>query len=83
MCEGGGNCLKYLKGGGTGKRGGETKNLKRGQAGSEGGYLKKDREAGTPFRTNGNLPKSCFNQIFHILKYITSSNPKNIFLENN
>ena len=51
MCEGGGNCLKYLKGGGTGKRGGETKNLKRGQAESEGGYLKKDREAGTPFRT--------------------------------
>ena len=28
--EGGGNCVKYLKGGGIEKRGGETKILKRG-----------------------------------------------------
>ena len=30
ICVGGGNCLKYLKRGGTEKRGGETKILKRG-----------------------------------------------------
>ena len=39
--EGGGNCLKYLKRGGTEKRGGETKILKRGELGSKGGCLKK------------------------------------------
>ena len=41
---GGGNCLKYLKRGGTEKRGGDTNILKRwggGQAGSRGGFLKK------------------------------------------
>ena len=31
------------------KRGGETKNVKRGQAGSSGGYFKK-RGAGTPYK---------------------------------
>ena len=31
-------------------RGGETKNVKRGQAGSSGGYFKK-RGAGTPLQT--------------------------------
>ena len=39
--EGGGNCLKYLKGAGTETRGEDTKILKRGQAGSRGGCLKK------------------------------------------
>ena len=41
--EGGGNCLNTLKGGGTEKRGRETKILKRreAQAGSRVGYLKK------------------------------------------
>ena len=40
--EGGGNCLKYLKRGGTERRGEETKILKRGgQARSMGGCLKK------------------------------------------
>ena len=42
MAGGGGNCLKYLKTGGTEKRGGDTKFLKRrGQAGSSGECLKK------------------------------------------
>ena len=42
MAGGRGNCLKYLKRGGTEKRGGDTKFLKRrGQAGSRGGCLKK------------------------------------------
>ena len=41
MHEVGGNCLKYLKEGGTKKRGGEIKILKRGQAGSRGGCLEK------------------------------------------
>ena len=37
-----GNCLKYLKRGGTEKRGGDTKFLKRrAQAGLRGGCLKK------------------------------------------
>ena len=35
------NGLKHLKGGGTEKRGGETKILKMGEAGSRGGCLKK------------------------------------------
>ena len=39
-----------LKGGGTEKRGGETKIFKRGQAGSRGEYLKKG-VAGTPLQT--------------------------------
>ena len=47
--EGGGNCLKYRKGAGTETRGEDTKILKRGQAGSRGGCLKK--EARTPLRT--------------------------------
>ena len=38
---GGGDCLKYLKRGGTEKRGGEIKILKRGELGSKGGCLKK------------------------------------------
>ena len=50
MREGGENCQNTLKGGGTKKRGEETKILKRGQAGSKGGCLKK-RGAGTPLRT--------------------------------
>ena len=37
----GGTVKNILKGGGTEKRGGETKILKRGQAGSRGGCLKK------------------------------------------
>ena len=42
MCDGGGSCLKYLKDGGTEKKGGETKIFKkRGQVGSRGGSLKK------------------------------------------
>ena len=43
LCEGGGNCLKYLKRGGTERRGGKTKILKKGggQAGSRGGCLRK------------------------------------------
>ena len=44
--EGGGTVLNTLKGGGTEKRGGETKILK---AASRGGSLK--RVAGTPLRT--------------------------------
>ena len=39
--EGGGTVSNTLKGGGTKMRGGETKVLKRGQAGSRGGCLKK------------------------------------------
>ena len=41
MREGGGNCLKYLKRG-KGKRGGDTKILKREQTGARGGCLKKE-----------------------------------------
>ena len=41
MREGGGNCLKYLKRGGTKKRGGETKILRSAEAESRGGCLKK------------------------------------------
>ena len=41
MREGGGAVGNTLKGGGTEKRGGETEILKRGQAGSRGGCLKK------------------------------------------
>ena len=42
MRVGGGDCLKYFKKGGTEKRGGETKILKRGKAGSRvGGCLKR------------------------------------------
>ena len=43
MCEDGGNCLKYLKRGGTEKRGGDTKILKRGgdKLGQRVGALKK------------------------------------------
>ena len=41
MHEGGGNCIKYLKRGGTEKRARDTKILKRGKAGSRGGCLKK------------------------------------------
>ena len=37
MREDGGICLKYLKGGGTEERGGNTKTLKVGEAGSKGG----------------------------------------------
>ena len=39
-----------LKGGGTERRGGETKIFKRGQTGSSGGCLK-NGEAGTPLQT--------------------------------
>ena len=43
MHEGGRNCLKYLKRGGTEKNGGDTKILKRGWAsGSRNGCLKKE-----------------------------------------
>ena len=51
MYESGGNCLKYLKrGGGTEKRGGEIKILKRGVKLGQGvGALK--RGTGTPLRT--------------------------------
>ena len=38
MHEGGGDCLKYLKRGGTEPRGGDTRE---GKAGSRGGCLKK------------------------------------------
>ena len=42
MQEAGGNCLKYLKRGGTEKRGGDTKILKRGgKLGQRVGALKK------------------------------------------
>ena len=41
MREGVGNCVNTLEGGGTEKRGRETKILKRGQAGSRGGWFKK------------------------------------------
>ena len=51
MREGGGNCLNTLKGSGTEKRGGETKILKRGQAGSRGGFLKEGGGTGTPLQT--------------------------------
>ena len=44
-----GGCLKYKRRR-IEKRGGETKNVKRGQAGSSGGYFKK-RGAGTPLQT--------------------------------
>ena len=41
MSESRGNCLKYLKMGGTEQRGGDTKILKKeGQAGSRSGCLK-------------------------------------------
>ena len=36
MREGGGDCLKYMKGGGTEKRGGDTKILKMGRGGKLG-----------------------------------------------
>ena len=39
LCEGAGNCLKYLKRGLNRKRG--NKHFKSGQAGSRGGWLKK------------------------------------------
>ena len=38
--EGGGNCLKYLKRGGTKKRGGETKILRRGKVSEGVGAIK-------------------------------------------
>ena len=43
MREGGGDCVKYMKGGETEKRGGDTKILKMGdgQVGSRGGHPKK------------------------------------------
>ena len=49
MREGGGDCLKYLQKGGTEKWGAETKILKRGQAESRKGCLRKGR-AGTPLQ---------------------------------
>ena len=50
MCEGGGNCLKYIKGGGTKKEEEKTKTFKRtGKPDQEMGALK--RGAGTPLRT--------------------------------
>ena len=50
MREGGGNCLKCLKRGGTKKRKGETEILKRGRKLGQGvGAIK--REVGTPLRT--------------------------------
>ena len=41
LCEGGGDYLQYLKGGGTEKRGGETDILKRGKLGQGVGALKR------------------------------------------
>ena len=46
--------LNSLKGGGTEKRGGETKILKRGQTGSRDGCLK-NGGAGTPLQTKGGV----------------------------
>ena len=47
--KGGRNCLKYLKGDGTEKMGGETKILKReGKLGQRMGALKKGRGTGIP-----------------------------------
>ena len=41
LCEGGGNCLKYLKRGWNRKEGRENKDFKKGgQAGSRGGCLR-------------------------------------------
>ena len=46
----GGTVCNTLKGGGTEKRGGDTKILKRGrQAGSRGGCLKKERGMEPPY----------------------------------
>ena len=56
MCEGRGNCLKYLKRewNRTAERG--HKDFKKGgQAGSGGGCLKKGGGAGTPLQTMDNL----------------------------
>ena len=52
LCEGGGNCLKYLKRGWNRKEGRENKDFKKGgQAGSRGGCLRKGGDSGTPLRT--------------------------------
>ena len=51
MLEGWGNCLKYLKRGGTEKRGGKADLKKGGKLGQGVGALKR-RGAGTPLRTD-------------------------------
>ena len=53
MCEGGGNCLKYLKRWWERKEERESKDFKKrgGLGGSRGGCLKKGEGAGTPLRT--------------------------------
>ena len=55
----GGNCLKYLKRGWNRKVGRETKNFRRGQAGSGSGCLKKEGRGGTatPLRLVSSCPK--------------------------
>ena len=65
FCEGGGTVWNTLKGGGTEKRGEETKILKRrGQSGSRGGSLKKEgRGAGTLLRTKADLKKRVYEEI--------------------
>ena len=57
LCEGGGNCLKYLKRGGTERRGGKTKILKKGggQAGSRGGCLRKGGGLWNPLTNYRNI----------------------------
>ena len=62
LAEGRGNCLKYLKRGGTEKRGGETKFLKRRrQAESRGECLKK-KGLETPYELW--LTNVIFSEIF-------------------
>ena len=53
MRESGGDCLKYLKSGGTEKRGGETKIFKKGGKLGQGVGALKRGVAGTPLRTMG------------------------------
>ena len=61
---GGGNCLKYIKRGGTEKRGGDTKFLKRrGQAGSRGECLTNKKRDWKPL-TNYGLQMSYFLKFF-------------------
>ena len=61
MCEGGGNCLKYINRGGTEKRGGETKILKMGGKLGQGVDALKRRGLETPYelcKNNGLMEDS-------------------------
>ena len=72
----GANCLKYLKRGWNRKEGRGNKDLKRGQAGSRGGCLKRG-EAGTPLRI---LSVFQTNRIKRIFWNILQNSLENIFV---